>query len=354
MYIKYAKGRPVILVMAPEATKEQIDQAAQQIEGWGHKVSVTMGDEQSIIGIIGDKRDLAGRPLSALSGVEKVLEVSAPYKLASRHFHPEDTVIDVRGVKVGGGHRCVMAGPCSVDTYETLIEIAKSVKAAGATMLRGGAFKPRTSPYTFQGSGEDGLKMLADAREETGLPIVTELMSEKDIDVICKYADVIQLGARNMQNFSLLKEVGKLGKPVLLKNGIASTVQEHLMSAEYLMSEGLKDVMLCLRGVRSYETALRNTLELALVSYLKTHTHLPVIVDPSHAAGKREYVSPLAYAGWAVGADGLVIEVHPNPKCALSDGEQALLPSDFEYLMKKLSATQPWDQNEWAKQAKKI
>ncbi len=344
----------MILVMSPEATKEQIESAASQIESWGHRASVTIGEEQTIIGIIGDKRDLAGRALTAISGVEKVLEVSAPYKLASRHFHPEDTVIDVCGVKVGGGHRCVMAGPCSVDTYDNLIEIAKSVKAAGATMLRGGAFKPRTSPYTFQGGGEEALKMLAEAKKETGMPIVTELMSEKDIDVICKYADVIQLGARNMQNFSLLKEVGKLGKPVLLKNGIASTVAEHLMSAEYLMSEGLKDVMLCLRGVRSYETALRNTLELAIVSYLKTHTHLPIIVDPSHAAGKREYVMPLAYAGWAVGADGLVIEVHPNPKCALSDGEQALLPTDFDYLMKKINAVEPWSQADWAKQAKKV
>lgn len=348
------KDTVLILVMSPEATKEQIASAASQIETWGHKVSVTSGEEQTIIGIIGDKRDLAGRALSALDGVEKVLEVSAPYKLASRHFHPDDTIIDIRGVKVGGGHKAFMAGPCSVDNYETLIEIARAVKAAGANMLRGGAFKPRTSPYTFQGGGEEALKMLADARDETGLPIVTELMSERDIDVICKYADVIQLGARNMQNFSLLKEVGKLGMPVLLKNGIASTVQEHLMSAEYLMSEGLKDVMMCLRGTRGYETALRNAMDVAQVPLLKTLTHLPVIIDPSHAAGKREYVMALGYAGMAAGADGFNIEVHPNPKCALSDGEQALLPSDFDYFMKKIKNLDPWNQKEWSDMAHKI
>lgn len=339
--------------MLPDATKEQIEAAAAQIESWGHKASVTIGIEQTVIGIIGDKRDLAGRPLNAIDGVDKVLEVSAPYKLASRHFHPDDSVFDIRGVKIGGEHKCVIAGPCSVDTYENLILIAKAVKAAGATMLRGGAYKPRTSPYTFQGGGEDALKMLADARSETGLPIVTELMSEKDMDLVLKYADVIQIGARNMQNFSLLKEIGKLGMPVILKNGIASTVQEHLMSAEYLMSEGLKEVILCLRGVRTYETALRNTLDVALFTYMQQQTHLPIIIDPSHAAGKRDFVMPLAYAGMAAGANGMIIEVHPNPKCALSDGEQALLPSDFEYLMNKLHALSAWNQRDWQKNCRK-
>lgn len=334
--------------MEPSATKEQIQEVASQIESWGHKVSITVGEEQTIIGVIGDKRDLTGRQLSSFDGVEKVLEVSVQYKLASRHFHPDDSVIDVRGVKVGGGNKCIIAGPCSVDTYKNLIEIAKSVKAAGANMLRGGAFKPRTSPYTFQGSGEEGLKMLADARAETGLPIVTELMSERDIDLVYKYADVIQIGARNMQNFPLLKEIGKLKLPVILKNGIASTVQEHLMSAEYIMSEGLKDVILCLRGVRSFEGALRNTLDVALFAYMQAHTHLPVIIDPSHAAGKREYVMPLCYGGMAAGADGMIVEVHPNPKCALSDGEQALLPRDFDYLMGKVSKLESWNQKEWA------
>jgi 3-deoxy-7-phosphoheptulonate synthase len=232
--------------------------------------------------------------------------------------------------------------------------IAKAVKEAGATMLRGGAFKPRTSPYSFQGKGEEGLEMLAEARKETGLPIVTELMSEKDIDLVYQYTDVIQIGARNMQNFALLKEIGKLGKPVILKNGIASTVAEHLMSVEYVMSGGLDDVILCLRGTRTYENAMRNTLDVNLVPYLQKLTHLPVIVDPSHAAGKREFVSSLAYAGMAVGADGAIIEVHPCPSCALSDGDQALLPEDFTYLMNKVSKLEAWDQKEWSREFGKL
>lgn len=337
----------MILITKVDATPEEINQTIAQIEAWGHKVSIAPGESQTVIGIVGDKSDLRGRSLETLPGVQKVMEVSTPYKMASRQFHPEDTVVDVRGVKVGGGHKCVIAGPCSVDTYEYLIETARAVKAAGATMLRGGAFKPRTSPYTFQGSGLDGLKMLADARAETGLPIVTELMSERDIDVVYQYADVIQIGARNMQNFPLLKELGKLHLPIILKNGIASTVAEHIMSAEYIMSEGLKDVILCLRGVRTYETALRNAMDVTIVPYLQKLTHLPVIVDPSHAAGKREYVMPLGYAGMAAGADGMIVEVHPCPQCALSDGEQALLPRDFAYMMQKLEGLNAWDQKEW-------
>lgn len=278
-----------------------------------------------------------------------MLEVSAPYKLASREFQEGYSIVDVNGVKIGGGHKCIIAGPCSVDTEEYVMQTAIAVKKAGATMFRGGAFKPRTSPYAFQGLEEDGLKLLAQARAETGLPIVTELMSERDIDIVYKYTDVIQIGARNMQNFPLLKEIGKLDKPVILKNGIASTVNEHLMSAEYIMSEGLKDVILCLRGVRSYETAMRNVLDVNLVPYLQKLTHLPIIVDPSHAAGKREFVSSLSYVGMAVGADGLIVEVHPNPSCALSDGDQALLPKDFDYLMEKLSKLEPWNQEEWYK-----
>ncbi len=338
----------MILVMKSSATEADINKTVEQIKAWGHDVSIAPGEKQTVIGIVGDKRNLIGKPLGTLSGVEKVLEVSAPYKLASREFYPVDSVIDVNGVKIGGGHKCIIAGPCSVDTIEYVMEIAKAVKASGATMLRGGAYKPRTSPYAFQGHGEDGLKMLAEARAETGLPIVTELMSEKDIDLVYKYADVIQIGARNMQNFTLLKEIGTLNKPVILKNGIASTVQEHLMSAEYIMSGGLKDVILCLRGVRSYETAMRNTLDVNLVPYMQSKTHLPIIVDPSHAAGKREYVNSLGYAGMAVGADGLIVEVHPCPSCALSDGEQALLPRDFEYFMRKLDGLISWNQKEWS------
>jgi 3-deoxy-7-phosphoheptulonate synthase len=339
----------MVLVMKPEATAQDIESTVKQIKDWGHdQVSISKGEHQTVIGIIGDKQDLQGRALKSLPGVDKMLEVSAPYKKASREFHPADTIVDVNGAKIGGGHRSVIAGPCSVDTEEITIQIAKAVKAAGATMLRGGAYKPRTSPYTFQGHEIDGLKMLQAAKDETGLPIVTELMSEKDIDVVYQYADVIQIGARNMQNFPLLKEIGKLDKPVILKNGIASTVKEHLMSAEYVMSGGLDDVVMCLRGTRSYETALRNTLDVSLIPYIQEKTHLPVIVDSSHSAGLRKYVMPAAYAGMAAGADGLILEVHPCPSCALSDGDQALLPQDFEYLMKKLDGLVHWDQADWS------
>jgi 3-deoxy-7-phosphoheptulonate synthase len=344
----------MILVMKNSASAEDINATAQKIKEWGHEITISKGEFQTVMGIIGDKQDLAGKPLQTLAGVDKVLEVSAPYKKASRAFHPDDTIIDINGVKVGGGHKSIIAGPCSVDTYDNLIMIAKAVKEAGATMLRGGAFKPRTSPYSFQGKGEEGLEMLAEARKETGLPIVTELMSEKDIDLVYQYTDVIQIGARNMQNFALLKEIGKLGKPVILKNGIASTVAEHLMSVEYVMSGGLDDVILCLRGTRTYENAMRNTLDVNLVPYLQKLTHLPVIVDPSHAAGKREFVSSLAYAGMAVGADGAIIEVHPCPSCALSDGDQALLPEDFTYLMNKVSKLEAWDQKEWSREFGKL
>jgi len=339
----------MIIIMKRGATQAEIDACVKKIEEAGNKVSLAPGESQTVIGIVGDKSRLLGKPLSTLAGVDKVVEVSSPYKLVGRDFHPSDSVFDIEGVKIGGGHTCVIAGPCSVDTIEYVLETAKSVKKAGAHMLRGGAYKPRTSPYTFQGSGEDGLKILMEAKKETGLPIVTELMSEKDIDIVYKYADVIQIGARNMQNFALLKEIGKLDKPAILKNGIASTASEFLMSAEYIMSEGLKEVILCLRGVRSYETAMRNTIDVNLVPWLKNRTHLPIIIDPSHAAGKREYVNPLAYAGMAVGADGLIVEVHPEPSCALSDGEQALLPRDFDYLMDKLEGLKAWNQAEWTK-----
>jgi len=337
----------MILVMKIDATEADVEKTIQQIHEWGHETSISKGETQTVIGIIGDKTDLLGKPLTTLPGVLKVLEVSSPYKRVSREFHPDDSILDINGIKIGGGNKCIIAGPCSVDTEEYVIETAKAVKKAGANMFRGGAFKPRTSPYSFQGHGEDGLKMLALARQETGLPIVTELMSVDQIDVVYKYADVIQIGARNMQNFNLLKEIGKLDKPVILKNGIASTAQEHLMSAEYVMSGGLKDVILCLRGVRSYENAFRNSLDVALVTYLQKVSHLPVIVDSSHSVGKREFVMPVAYAGMAIGADGLILEVHPNPSCALSDGEQALLPKDFEYLMKNLQNLQAWNQKEW-------
>ncbi len=338
----------MILVMKMGASQEEIDKTIEQIKKWGHNVSVAPGEKQVVIGIIGDKSDLGGRPLSTLPAVAKVLEVSAAYKRASREFHPEDSIIDINGVKIGGGHKSIIAGPCSVDNIENVMYLAKVAKENGATMLRGGAYKPRTSPYTFQGHGEDGLKMLAEAREETGLPIVTELMSQSDIDTVYKYADVIQIGARNSQNFPLLKEIGKLNKPVILKNGIAGTMKEHLMSAEYIMSEGNNDVILCLRGTRTFETAIRNSLDVTLVPVMQKLTHLPVIVDPSHSAGKREFVSSLAYSGMAVGADGLIVEIHNCPKEALSDGDQALLPRDFKYLMDSLKDLKAWDQKAWS------
>ena len=337
----------MILVMKIGASEKEINQTIDQIKEWGHEVSVAPGEKQVIIGVIGDKTDLLGKPLSTLPGVAKVLEVSAPYKRASRQFHPEDSIFDIEGVKVGGGNNLIIAGPCSVDTVENVVYLAKVAKENGANMLRGGAYKPRTSPYTFQGHGVEGLKMLAEAKKETGLPIVTELMSISDIDAVYEYADVIQIGARNMQNFPLLKEIGKLDKPVILKNGIASTVKEHLMSAEYIMSEGNDRVILCLRGTRTYETGVRNTIDVTLVPIMQKMTHLPIIIDPSHAAGKREFVSALAYSGMAVGADGLIVEIHNCPKEALSDGDQALLPRDFEYLMKKLKDLKPWSQKEW-------
>jgi 3-deoxy-7-phosphoheptulonate synthase len=337
----------MILVVDKKIKKEDLDKIILQIKEWGHEVNITPGEKKIVIGIIGDKKDLLNKPLTALPGVQKVLEVSAPYKRASREFHPEDTVINVEGIKIGGGNKVIIAGPCSVDTVENVVYLAKVAKENGANMLRGGAYKPRTSPYSFQGHGEDGLKMLAEAKKETGLPIVTELMSIKDIEIVYKYADVIQIGARNMQNFPLLKEIGKLDKPIILKNGIASTVKEHLMSAEYIMSEGNEKVILCLRGTRTYEPSVRNTLDVTLVPIMQKMTHLPIIVDPSHAAGKREFVSALAYSGMAIGADGLIVEMHNCPKKALSDGDQALLPRDFEYLMRKLKELKPWNQKEW-------
>ncbi|MDR1451051.1 MAG: 3-deoxy-7-phosphoheptulonate synthase [Helicobacteraceae bacterium] len=337
----------MIVVMKKEATARQIDEVVKHIESWGAQAHIDRGEALTVIGVIGDKTEILRKPWTSFGGVEKALEVSDPFKKASRKFHPSDSVIEIEGVKIGGGHNCVIAGPCSVDTEEYVVAIAKAVKAAGAQALRGGAFKPRTSPYTFQGSGEDGLKILQTAKQETGLPIVTEVMSVDQIDLIYKYADIIQIGARNAQNFNLLKAIGRLNKPAILKNGIATTAKEHLMSAEYIMSEGLKEVILCLRGTRSYETAFRNSLDVALIPYLQEASHLPVIVDSSHSTGLRSYVSAVAYAGMAAGADGLILEVHPDPKEALSDGEQALLPRDFEFLMKKLANLKAWSQKEW-------
>ncbi len=326
----------MIIVLKPDATEEQVDHIIKKIKGLGLQAHVSRGTERTVIGAIGDEAVLRSVPLEAIPGVEKVLPILKPYKLASKEFRKEKTVIRVGREQIGGARIAVIAGPCAVENRTLLVEIAKEVKNAGANFIRGGAFKPRTSPYAFQGLEEEGLKYLADARERTGLAIVTEVMDPRDIEMIVKYADVLQIGARNMQNFRLLKEVGLCNKPVLLKRGISATIKEWLMSAEYIMSGGNHAVILCERGIRTYETATRNTLDPSAVPVLKQMTHLPVIVDPSHAVGKWDLVAPMAKAAVAAGADGLIIEVHSNPEEALCDGEQSLKPKIFRQLMDEL------------------
>jgi 3-deoxy-7-phosphoheptulonate synthase len=324
----------MIIVMQPGASKKEVDHLVGKIRKLGLKPWISKGIERTIVGVIGEEDVIRIQPLEAFPGVEKVLPILKPYKLASRDFKKENSVIDIgSGVKVGNKKLVVMAGPCSVENEKLLIDIAKKVKKAGATVLRGGAFKPRTSPYAFQGLGVKGLKFLAHAKKETGLPIVTEVMDTRDVDIICKYADILQIGARNMQNFNLLKEVGKTRKTVLLKRGMSNTIKELLMSAEYILSEGNFNVILCERGIRTFEDATRFTLDINAVPVVKSLSHLPIIVDPSHAAGKWGLVEPCAKAAIAAGADGLIIEVHTKPEEAMSDGEQSLLPENFEHLM---------------------
>ncbi|MBF8261522.1 MAG: aroF [candidate division NC10 bacterium] len=327
----------MIIVLKPQATEAEIAQIVKTIESFGLAVHISKGTERTIIGAIGDERALQERPLEAFPFVEKVLPILKPYKLASREFKPEGSAVDVDGVVVGGRRVVVMAGPCAVEGREILLETARLIKDAGGHILRGGAYKPRTSPYSFQGLGEEGLKYLAEARQDTGLPIVTELMDTREASVVYECADLIQIGARNMQNFKLLKEVGCRRKPVLLKRGMSSTVKELLLAAEYIMSEGNYDVILCERGIRTFEDATRNTLDLSAVPLIKRLSHLPVVVDPSHGTGKWDLVSPMALAAVAAGADGIMVEVHPRPEEALSDGPQALLPSTFAKLMDDLS-----------------
>jgi len=326
----------MIIVLRPDATEAQQDHIIKKLKGLGLQVHISKGTERTILGAIGDEAILRNVPLEAIPGVEKVHPILKPFKLASREFRPENTVIDVGGTQIGGNRIVVMAGPCAVESKTLLVEIAKEVKSSGATFLRGGAFKPRTSPYAFQGLEEEGLKYLAETRERVGLPVITEVMDPRDIDMIVKYADVLQIGARNMQNFRLLKEVGLCKKPILLKRGISATIKEWLMSAEYIMAGGNHQVILCERGIRTYETATRNTLDLSAIPVLKQMTHLPVIVDPSHAVGKWDLVAPMAKAAVAAGADGLIIEVHSNPEEALCDGEQSLKPKSFKQLMDEL------------------
>ncbi|MBU2462182.1 3-deoxy-7-phosphoheptulonate synthase [bacterium] len=323
----------MIIVLEPSATEENVKHIIEKLQSQQLNPFVSKGIERTVINIIGDERVLSQEQLEAFPGVEKVITVLKPYRLASREFKKEDSIISVNGVKIGGRELVIIAGPCSVENRKQIINIAEEVKKGGATLLRGGAFKPRTSPYAFQGLEEEGLKMLVEAKERTGLPIVTELMDIKDMDLLLKYTDVIQIGARNMQNFSLLKEVGKARKPVLLKRGMSATVTEFLMAAEYILAGGNSDVILCERGIRTFVDHSRNTLDVAAIPVLKSLTHLPVIVDPSHAAGKVKLVAPLTLAAIAAGSDGLMIEVHTNPEEAYSDGEQSLTPPQFRELV---------------------
>ncbi|MFH0775057.1 MAG: 3-deoxy-7-phosphoheptulonate synthase [bacterium] len=323
----------MIIILEPSATEENIKHIVEKLKSKQLNPFVSKGVERTVINIIGDERIVSQEQLETFPGVERVISVLKPFKLASREFKKEDSIINVDGVKIGGRELVIIAGPCSVENREQIINIACEVKKGGATLLRGGAFKPRTSPYAFQGLEEEGLKMLVEAKEITGLPIVTELMDIKDIDILLKYADVIQIGARNMQNFSLLKEVGKVRKPVLLKRGMSATVTEFLMSAEYILAGGNSDVILCERGIRTFVDHSRNTLDIAAIPALKSLTHLPVIADPSHAAGKVKLVAPLTLAAIAAGSDGLMIEVHTNPEEAFSDGEQSLTPVQFRELV---------------------
>lgn len=328
-----------IIVLKPSATEEDIRRIEKKLESRGLRSNISKGTERTVIGVIGDTSKIAEEEEDAIRvmpGVEDVMRILKPYKLASRDFKAEDTSIDIRGNVIGGKKIQVIAGPCAVENRTMIISIAEKVKDAGASFLRGGAFKPRSSPYSFQGLGEEGLKYLSEAREKTGLPIVTELMDPRDIEVIVKYADIVQIGARNMQNFRLLLEIGTCDKPVLLKRGLAATIKEWLMAAEYIMSRGNQNVILCERGVRTFETATRNTLDISAVPLLKQLTHLPVFVDPSHGVGKWDLVAPMSKAAIAAGADGLLIEVHINPEEALSDGEQSIKPSAFKKLMEEL------------------
>ncbi|MBE7414962.1 MAG: 3-deoxy-7-phosphoheptulonate synthase [Deltaproteobacteria bacterium] len=326
----------MIIVLKKDAAEDTVEHVVEKIKGAGLSVHISKGKERTIIGAIGDEALLAGISLEALPGVESVMPILKPYKLVSREFSKEGTVIDVGGVKIGDTELQVIAGPCSVESIDSIVSCATAVQAAGARILRGGAFKPRTSPYDFQGLGADGLKLLAEARKKTGLPIISELMDPRDTELLCEYVDIVQIGARNMQNFRLLTEVGRAKKPVLLKRGLSATIKEFLMSAEYIASQGNSQIILCERGIRTFETSTRNTLDLSAVPVLKEETHLPVFIDPSHGAGRWGLVAPLAKAAVAVGADGLMIEVHTDPENALCDGAQSLKPSKFALLMNDL------------------
>ncbi len=326
----------MVIVMKPGATSVEIANVAARVEQLGYRPHLSEGEEQTIVGVIGNVRSVDRESFELMHGVERTVPILRPFKLANRDFHPRSTVVKVNGVSIGDSQVTVMAGPCAVEGREQLLETAQAVKQAGASVLRGGAFKPRTSPYSFQGLGEEGLRLLAAARDETGLAIVTEVMSPQMVPLVAAYADILQIGARNMQNYALLRAVGEAQRPVLLKRGMMSTVEELLMSAEYILSQGNERVILCERGIRTFESYTRNTLDISAVPLLKQLSHLPVIVDPSHGTGKWELVEPVSRAAIAAGADGLMIEVHPHPEEALSDGAQSLRPTRFTALMEGL------------------
>ncbi|WP_102492729.1 3-deoxy-7-phosphoheptulonate synthase [Selenomonas felix] len=323
----------MVVIMNADATQADIEGVIQAIEEKGLEAKVMEGAHQKIVGVIGDKTKLAATPLDAMHGVETTVAISKSYKLASREFHPAATVVDIRGIKIGDGTPVVMAGPCAVESREQLLETAEIIKEGGAQFIRGGAYKPRTSPYAFQGLEEEGLKYLAEAREKTGLAVVTEVTVVEAVDTVAAYADLLQVGARNMQNFGLLRAVGRAGKPVMLKRGLAATIDEWLNAAEYIMNEGNPNVILCERGIRTYETYTRNTFDVSAIPAIKHLSHLPIIADPSHGTGKWRMIKPVSLASIAAGADGLIIEVHPNPARALSDGPQSLTPENYRNLM---------------------
>ena len=326
----------MIVVMDKNYTSDNIDHVVKFIKDKNLEVNISKGKNDCVIGILGNIAQNDLEEIKALAGVSNILKVNEPYKKVNRLFHPEDTIIDINGNKIGGKHLGIIAGPCAVESEEQIVEIARRVKNSGANFLRGGAFKPRTSPYSFQGLELDGLKLMQIAKQETGLPIVSELMSISYLDEFVDTVDVIQIGARNMQNYDLLKQVGKTNKPVILKRGLSSTIEEWLLSAEHIMAGGNKNVILCERGIRTFETYTRNTLDLSAVPVVKKHSHLPIIVDPSHSTGSREYVESMAKAAVVAGCDGLMIEVHNNPEKALSDGQQSITPDQFDRLMKKI------------------
>ena len=326
----------MIITMKKDATKQDIENVMRQLKNKGLKIHESIGENYNVFGVVGDTSQIDPKRIEANPHVESVVRVSSPYKKASRMFHPEDTIINVNGIKIGGKEKIVViGGPCSVEGKDMICHLAEEVKNSGGVMLRGGAYKPRTSPYAFQGMGTEGILAMVEARKKTGLPIVTELMSADKLDEFIEYVDVIQIGARNMQNFDLLKALGKTNKPVLLKRGLANTIEEWIMSAEYIMSEGNENVMLCERGIRTFEPYTRNTLDLSVVPIIKKKTHLPIIIDPSHATGDWELVESASLAAIAAGADGLIIEVHDCPECAWSDGAQSLKPERFAEVIRK-------------------